>query len=121
MKDGHCPNVPRKPYTRPYFFMRNSNYHLPAERDWGYFFKRYISLPPEIRAHIIVQMAEFAPYNASLHPSYIVWVNHTEKCLADHFFNTQFGRRFHCNCPRAIHKSPLPIAGPTRKSQALCK
>lgn len=103
---------------RSYFFMRNSNYYSPAKRDWVYFFKRYINLPPEIRAHIIVQMAEFAPYNASLHPSFIVWVNHTETCLADHFFKTAFGPRFHCNCPRAIHMSPLPIEGPARVSNA---
>ena len=106
---------PRKRYNRQYFFMRNSTYHSPARRDWSYFFKRYIELPPEVRANVIIQMAQFAPYNASLHPSFIVWVNHTETCLADHVFETQFGMRFHCNCPRAIHTSPLPIEGPKRK------
>ena len=110
-----------KSYTRPYFFLRDSTYLSPSKRDWAYFFKRYIDLPPELRAHIIVKMAEFAPYNASLHPSFIVWVNHTEKCLADHFFHTQFGPRFHCTCPRAVHKSPLPIAGPARKSDPSCE
>ena len=99
---------------RPYFYMRNSTQDAPARRDWMYFFKRYIDLPPDLRAHIIVQMAEFAPYNASLHPSFIVWVNHTEQCLSDYHFQTKFGSRFHCGCPRAVHKSPLPIQGPAR-------
>ena len=111
----------RKLEQRSYFFMRNSTYLSPANRDWGYFFKRYIDLPPEVRAHIIVQMAIFAPHNASLHPSYIVWVNHTEDCRADYLFQTQFGSRFHCSCPRAIHTSPLPIAGPVRRDGSCSK
>mgnify|MGYP006136352341 CR=1 FL=1 len=94
--------------------MRNSTMDTPAKRDWRYFFKRYIDLPPEVRAHIIVQMADFAPYNASLHPSFIVWVNHTEQCRSLHHFQTRFGPRFHCTCPRAVHTSPIPILGPAR-------
>ena len=110
----------RQPSTRSLYFMRNSTVESPAPRDWVYFWKRYINLPEDIRANVIVQMASFAPYNASLHPSFIVWVNHTDACAAAQTemlreYCTKFGRRFTCNCPRVKHKSPIPIVGPTRK------
>ena len=102
--------------SRAYLRMRNM-----GARDWSYFWKRYLELPPELRAHVIVQLGTSqdnvlrgANWQASRHPRWIKWVNHTQECeqRRKRYFDTPFGARYSCNCPCAIHRSPIPIYGP---------
>ena len=72
----------------------------------------FYDLPVELQAHIHVMLGmHFCKWGYSLNPNRLTWVNHTE-CQTMNTFNTQFGKRFSCRCPRVTHTSPLFIQGP---------